>query len=230
MPKNYYIILGVPEDSTQADIKTAYRKLAKEFHPDYYGSNQSRFQIIHEAYRVLSDPSLRRTYDNTLHSRIQVEQHRHARPSTLRGEDIIEPLIPEKRPAESGVRAIDRSIHHYDFLFDSLFDQMLTGFTESSMAEGVRLKSMTVEVLLTKEQAARGGNVHIKVPVRLRCPSCQSHTGIGFHNCWRCSGEGYLTGEKTVLVNYPAGIQQQHTMYIPLGAGGRRLEIIFFIE
>ncbi|WP_136798829.1 J domain-containing protein [Desulfosediminicola ganghwensis] len=230
MPKNYYIILGVPEDSTQADIKNAYRKLAKEFHPDHHGNNQSRFQIIHEAYRVLSDPTLRRNYDKILKGRIQVEQHRRAGSSSLGKDDMVEPLIPEERTAESTIRAVDRSIHHYGFLFDSLFDRMLTDFTESTMAEGVRLKSMTVEVLLTREQAAKGGNVHIRVPVRLRCPSCRSQTGTGFHNCWRCSGAGYLTGEKTVLVNYPAGLQSQHTMYISIGPDGRRLEVIFSIQ
>lgn len=230
MPKNYYIILGVPEDSSQAAIKSAYRKLAKEYHPDHYGPNQARFQIIHEAYRILSDPALRRNYDNTLRGGMQVEQHRRSGPSSLRQEVKVEPLIPEKKTVESQTRALDRSIHHYNFLFDSLFDRMLTGFTESFVGEGVRLKSMTVEVLLTREQAAKGGNVHPRVPVRLRCPSCQSHTEVGFHNCWRCSGVGYLTGEKTVLVNYPAGMRSEHTMDIPIGSEGHRLEVIFFVQ
>ena len=60
MPKNYYIILGIPANSNQEDIKAAYRRLAKEYHPDYYGENYAPFQVLQEAYSVLSDPLQRK--------------------------------------------------------------------------------------------------------------------------------------------------------------------------
>ena len=63
MPKNYYIILGIPSKSSQEEIKSAYRRLAKEFHPDRYGDNNSPFLNVQEAYSVLSDPVRRRAYD-----------------------------------------------------------------------------------------------------------------------------------------------------------------------
>jgi len=66
MSKNYYIILGIPSDSTQTDIKAAYRRLAKEFHPDHYGESQIPFQALQEAYSVLSDPKSRKAYDDSL--------------------------------------------------------------------------------------------------------------------------------------------------------------------
>lgn len=59
MPKSYYIILGIPASSTQEDIKSAYKRLAKEYHPDRYNQGHSPFQNIQEAYSVLSDPSQR---------------------------------------------------------------------------------------------------------------------------------------------------------------------------
>ena len=49
MPKNYYVVLGIPSTSSQEEIKTAYRRLAKEFHPDRYGEGHSPFQVIQEA-------------------------------------------------------------------------------------------------------------------------------------------------------------------------------------
>ncbi len=64
--KSYYEILGVEPDATQEQIKSAYRKLAKKYHPDSKDDDPSakaRFQEISEAYAALSDPELRRKYD-----------------------------------------------------------------------------------------------------------------------------------------------------------------------
>lgn len=63
--KNYYDILGVGRKATQEEIKNAYRKLAKKYHPDSSGSDRDKehFQEIQEAYDVLSDPKKRQTYD-----------------------------------------------------------------------------------------------------------------------------------------------------------------------
>ena len=53
--KNYYSILGVTPDSTCAEIKSAYRRLARKFHPDVNPNGASRFKDITEAYEILSD-------------------------------------------------------------------------------------------------------------------------------------------------------------------------------
>jgi len=60
---DYYKTLGVPKSATQDDIKRAYRKLAKEHHPDR-GGNQKLFQQINEAHDTLKDPDKRKQYDN----------------------------------------------------------------------------------------------------------------------------------------------------------------------
>lgn len=64
--KDYYIILGLTPDATPQDIKTAYRKLSKKFHPDHNPDDSffvERFRDIREAYDVLGDPYKRQTYD-----------------------------------------------------------------------------------------------------------------------------------------------------------------------
>src|SRR5436189_269149 len=64
--KDFYKVLGVPKDATEAEIKKAYRKLAREFHPDANKGNakaEERFKEISEANDVLGDPKKRKEYD-----------------------------------------------------------------------------------------------------------------------------------------------------------------------
>jgi curved DNA-binding protein len=73
--KDYYAILGVPRNATLEQIKEAYRRLAKEYHPDKNPSPEAeeRFKLINEAYQVLSDPASKSGYDAsycTIKSRI----------------------------------------------------------------------------------------------------------------------------------------------------------------
>lgn len=62
----YYKVLGVSNEASQDEIKAAYRRLAKQFHPDRHGNNpqaEARFKEISEAFAVIGDPRKRRTYD-----------------------------------------------------------------------------------------------------------------------------------------------------------------------
>src|SRR6478609_9245367 len=64
--KDYYQVLGVPRTATQADIKKAFRKLARQHHPDRNAGDklaEERFKDVNEANEVLSDPAKRKQYD-----------------------------------------------------------------------------------------------------------------------------------------------------------------------
>ncbi len=63
---NYYEVLGVPREASQAEIRNAYRNLAKELHPDHSGGSTEEFSRLQEANAVLSDPNRRRQHDEAL--------------------------------------------------------------------------------------------------------------------------------------------------------------------
>src|ERR671926_623056 len=63
---NYYEVLGVAREASQAEIRNAYRNLAKERHPDHPGGSTEEFSRLQEANAVLSDPNRRRKHDEAL--------------------------------------------------------------------------------------------------------------------------------------------------------------------
>ena len=63
---NYYEVLGIPREASQAEIRNAYRNLAKERHPDHPGGSTEEFSRLQEANAVLSDPNRRRQHDEAL--------------------------------------------------------------------------------------------------------------------------------------------------------------------
>ncbi len=76
--RNYYDVLGVGRDATQSEIKAAYRKLAKKYHPDSSSGTEedkARFQEIQEAYSVLSDPEKRKQYHYYGHDAYRQSHH-----------------------------------------------------------------------------------------------------------------------------------------------------------
>jgi len=81
-------------------------------------------------------------------------------------------------------------------------------------------RTLTLEVLLTRDQAHRGGSVQILVPVRISCPTCGDFGDLGFFQCRRCSGIGASLDEFPLQVEYPPGIQDSYQVAIPLDRYG----------
>lgn len=205
MTQNYYIVLGIPKDSSQEDIRAAYRRLAKEYHPDHYGEDQTPFQILQEAYSTLSNPKSRRSYDHSLQTQSRVNNPVR-RTFKERYSDInIEPLIPESDINVNNQSSSKRSFQQRRSLFDDMLGRLVRGNSESYYSEMIFPQEVSVEISLSPLQAQVGGNTHIDLPFQLICPTCEHHSRYG-RVCRRCNGTGILLGKRPILVHYPPGV------------------------
>src|SRR5918998_1788694 len=96
---NYYEVLGVPREASQAEIRNAYRNLAKERHPDYPGGSAEEFSRLQEANAVLPDPNRRRQHDEALDLAHAADQLAGLQPDFGQDEDE---LSSRRRARESG--------------------------------------------------------------------------------------------------------------------------------
>ncbi len=198
--KSYYAILGVSPGETQEGVRAAFIKLAKEHHPDVSGPEQTRyFQEITEAYLVLSRSESRKAYDATLPkpreepTRSRDSAAAPGRPGwgARRGEPIEEARHGFGSPVYRGGRGQDVRLRFEPFDF---FPRRFSYQPE-------------IEVLLTREEARRGGILPLRVPVEQTCPICRGRRTYRIGACSRCGGRGEVLGEQNVRVRIPAGIE-----------------------
>jgi len=152
--KDYYRILGVSKDATQAEIKRAYRRLARQFHPDVNPGDKSaeeRFKEINEAYEVLSDPQKRRQYDQLGASWSQWQRMRGA-PGGF--EDFARQWFGQAGPQVQYVNLEDLfGQGSLGDLLDAIFG---LGSTRARPARPRRGRDLEASVELTLEEAFHG--------------------------------------------------------------------------
>ena len=216
MAKSYFAVLGISPKATGDEIRSAYRRLVKEFHPDHYTGSSERFRDIQEAYSVLGNSRRRREYEQSIR---KVPIKTPLRPSSY---PEPEPLIPEERPVDLGEVSPVRSFQSFTPSFDEVFDWLWRNFSDLAAPKSDRVENLTLEVILTAEQARQGGNAKIMVPAQAVCPTCRGHGGVGFYECMRCAGEGAISGEIPVSVSFPPGLTKDHAVMIPLDRFGIR--------
>ncbi|MBN1614349.1 MAG: DnaJ domain-containing protein [Deltaproteobacteria bacterium] len=227
MAKSYYAILGVAASASSDEIRSAYRRLVKEFHPDHFRGGSGAFLQIQEAYSVLGDAYKRREYESSL---LKSSMKRSGASSPYPQQP--EPLIPEQQPVDMGDISPLRSFQTFSPSMDEIFDWLWNNFAGLDRLKSGRIQNLTLEVTLTREQAMRGGNARIMVPARSVCPVCRGYGGVGFCECYRCAGEGAISGEVPISISFPAGLGRDHAVLIPLDRFGIRnlqLTVLFRI-
>ncbi len=201
--KDYYLILGIPRSESATGIRAAYRDFAKRHHPDVAGpSGAARFREITEAYEVLSDPARRHQYNDYL-----AESERPLGPGTLRRP--AEPIVPQPPSVFDRPESIQLS-------FEELFDRYVRNFTGFVVPKAEREEGLNIEVVLTPEEASRGGVLPIAVPVFRACPVCQGTGEDWPFPCLQCHAQGLIELRETIRMNIPPGTRPATVFELPL--------------
>lgn len=215
MPKDYYVVLGVSKDANLNQIKRAYRRIAKQFHPDSTQSPSSdKFREIIEAYETLADDKKRRSYDATL------RQRQPARSVTKAPKTVL------KRTS------VFNEIDRFRSVADEFFEGFLPGFYTKERGRSPE-KDLFYEIILSPQEARQGGLFPITVPVIESCPRCSvSEIWVQFF-CQECSGNGYIHGHREFSLSIPPktkhGTQKSISME-DIGLKNTMLNIIVYID
>jgi molecular chaperone DnaJ len=195
--RDYYQTLGVAERATTDEIKKAFRRLAKQHHPDRNPSNPQaadRFKEINEAHDVLSDPEKRKKYD------MLRKYGAFAGTGARRGGGGPHPgSAPQGGEPEFDISDLG-SFGGLGDLFSSIFGR------------GKDTADETVEVALTIpfRTAALGGKVPVSVPITEVCPTCGGKgaaPGATISTCPECKGRGTISfGQGSFAVNRPCPV------------------------
>jgi molecular chaperone DnaJ len=223
MAEDFYQLLGVPRTATAEEIKKAYRKQAKKYHPDVNPGSKSaedRFKQVSVAFEVLGDPKKRKLYDEF-------------------GEDALKMGFDESKAAAfrayraqqaaGGGRAAGGRSGFFDFGgsvdLNDIFEQLFRGARGRAAASGVgfdpfggvsaearagptRGEDLSTRVAVTLQEAVRGTERALSVTRPGRCPSCDGLgvRGRGQKPCRDCDGTGVVEETKRLTVTIPPGV------------------------
>ena len=166
--RDYYEVLGVTRNASDDDIKKAFRRLARQYHPDVNKDKdaEARFKEVNEAYEVLSDPQKRQMYD----------QFGHAGPGMGAG----------------GAGFGDFGFGGFSDIFQTFFGGQAGGGARHGPQRGSDLR---YNLTLTFEEAVFGTDKELEIPRADSCPSCRgsgAEPGTEPSRCPNCNGTGEL--------------------------------------
>jgi len=197
--KDYYNILGVKRDASEQEIKRAYRRLARKYHPDVNPGDKSaeaKFKEINEAHEVLSDKEKRQKYNQ------YGDQWQYADQFAKAG---------GQRTAYQGFRqGGTQSFHFEEEDLENLFSDLFQGFgakTSNRRARPRRGRDMEYPVEVTLEEAYRGTNRILNLKGEQACPSCGGTGRVQNVLCSTCRGTGIVSDLKRLEVKIPPGVK-----------------------
>ena len=174
MAQDYYKILGVEKNASQDDIKSAYRKLVKQYHPDLHPNDPqaaAKFKEINEANEILSDPQKRQQYDYEL-------EH----PNAFGGN------------GGAGGFGGFSDFSGFGDIFGDIFGSF-SGGGRSSQRVKEKGQDVTLEMTLSFLDAAKGCHKEVSYQRKAPCKSCKgtgAKGGTAYTTCSKCGGTGQV--------------------------------------
>ena len=184
--RDYYEVLGISKNATEAEIKSAFRKKAKEFHPDLNKDNPEaaeKFKEAQEAYSVLSDENKRKMYDQYGHAGVNG--------SSAGGFGGF------------GGAGFDASGFDFGDIFEDLFGGGFSSFTgggSSRRNRATRGSDVLMRVNIDFNDAVFGCSKDINLDVVEECDDCKGAGGYDSETCSRCHGSGTITSEQHTIL------------------------------
>jgi molecular chaperone DnaJ len=154
-------------------------------------------------------------YDKSLRPAYREDLFREVTEETIRRRPGVEPLEPVANAASDIL--LSRSFQTFHPSFDEIFDRLWSNFSSMQRPKAEIRRPLTAEVVITPRQARRGGRIRVFVPAaEATCPTCRERGGTGPWECWRCAGEGSITGELPIIIEYPEGLTDGHIAMVSL--------------
>lgn len=212
MAKDYYKILGITKKADEKEIKSAYRKLARKYHPDVNPDNleaEKKFKEITEAYDVLRDAEKRKMYDQFGENWEQASRA---------GADYSQYSQGGGDPF-SGYRTSGHAGG-----FEDIFEQLFKGQSARVSAPRPQIPPQDVEqsIVITLEELDKGTKRKLTYQVHDVCSQCHgaghvATSKMGFAQCPQCRGSGTVVNTRKVEVSIPAGMPEGKKLRIPGG-------------
>jgi len=209
MKRDYYEVLGLKKGAADHEIKGAFRKLAKECHPDQNPGNTSaelRFKELNEAYEALKDPQKRAAYDQFGHSAFEGAGANGAGYGF--GNDFSASMSE---------------------IFDDLFGEFMGGRRTRGRSAKERGSDLKYNMEITLAEAFAGKTAQIRVPASVVCDSCGgagAESGSSPVTCPTCNGfgkvrasQGFFTIERTCVTCQGRGEIIQKPCQVCTGSG-----------
>ena len=194
-PRDYYQILGLPKSASTDDIKKAYRRLARQFHPDMHSGAkkaemEKRFKELNEAQEVLSDPDKRKKYDQYGANWEQAEAYEQAR-------------------SQAGARGYSQNAAPGGEGFSDIFDNLFKGRGRTGTGRGLAMQGedLETEVQLTLAEVFIGVTKRMTLQEPVPCATCHGSGALRGRHCPTCQGQGATLQPNTIEVRIPAGVQ-----------------------